>query len=310
MNRRRRFAIGIDFGGTQIKIGFVDGRGRILAKKAISTPIHVSPSEFVKTVGNEIDELLRRSFKHRDCVGIGVGAPGLVSSQRGIVRYLVNVKGWRNVPIARSLEKRTHLRVKVDNDVNVMTLGEFVYGAGKGCKNLVCLTLGTGVGGGIIVDGSLYRGATDAAGEIGHVIIEPNGRSCACGGRGCLEAYVGNRRIVELGKGKFSSPRQISEAAGAGDRTALFIWEQVGTQLGIALASVVNLLNPEKIVIGGGIANAGELLLGVVRRTVKKRAMKGPADSVRIVKAALGENAGIAGAAVLAGIKYKEDKDL
>ena len=297
---KRQFAVGVDFGATRIKMGLVNNRGKVLARKVVPTLKDISPAEFVRTVKNEITELLSDSFKCRDCVGIGIGAPGLVDSQRGIVQYLVNIKGWENVPIAQALERRIRLPVKVDNDANVMTLGELVYGAGRGCKNLVCLTLGTGVGGGIIIGGELYRGATHAAGEIGHVAIEQDGRPCACGGMGCVEAYVGNRRIIALGKGKFSSPKQISDAARRGDRFALSIWEQVGTHLGTALASVVNLLNPEKIVIGGGVANAGGLLLDIVRKTVKKRAMKGPAGSVKIVKAQLGDNAGIVGGAVLA----------
>ena len=297
---KRKFAIGIDFGATQIKMGVVNSGGKVLARKVVPTLKDISPEEFVRVVKNGMGELLSDSFNLRDCVGVGIGVPGLVNSQRGIVRYLVNIKGWKNVSIARALGRRIRLPVKVDNDANVMTLGELVYGAGRGCESLVCLTLGTGVGGGIIIDGALYCGATDAAGEIGHVAIEQDGRLCACGGMGCVEAYVGNRRIIELGKGRFSSPKQISDAARRGDRFALSVWEQVGTRLGVALASVVNLLNPEKIVIGGGVANAGELLLDVVRKTVKKRAMKGPADSVKIVKAQLGEDAGIVGAAVLA----------
>jgi glucokinase len=313
------YVIGIDFGATRIKIGVVSSTGEVLSKRVIATPRNVSPHQFVHAVKTGFFSLLGNSLKRKNCIGMGVGVPGLVNTDRGTVQYLVNVKGWRDVPLASLLKRQMGLAVRVDNDVNAMTLGELAFGSGRGCRNLVCLTLGTGVGGGIVIDGKLYRGVSFSAGEVGHVSIHEDGTLCACGGVGCVETYVGNRRIIELAQAKLKekksllnqwvnqgailTPRLIVQAARKQDTIAVEIWKEIGTHLGVALASVVNLLNPEKIVIGGGVANAGDLLLDVVRKTVKERAMKGPADSVRIVKAQLGEDAGIVGAAVLAGVK-------
>ena len=297
---KRQFAIGIDFGATQIKIGMVSPEGKVLSRKVITTPRNVSPREFIKAVKREVNHILSDPGKRGKCVGVGIGVPGLVRFDKGVVLYLVNVKGWKGVPLAALLSREVRLPVWVDNDVNAMALGEFVYGAGRGGKNIICLTLGTGVGGGIILNGEIYRGTSYAAGEIGHVVIQEHGKECACGGKGCLEAYIGNRQIMVLGKGRYDSPKGISDAARKGDPAAVAIWKEVGTHLGVALSSAINLLNPEKIVIGGGVANAGAFLFNEVRKTVKERAMKGPADSVRIVKAQLGEDAGIVGAAVLA----------
>ena len=309
------FGIGIDFGATQIKIGAVTRRGKVVLKKVISTPKQILPRQFVRMTAKEIVSLLKGCSQPRQCYGIGIGVPGLVNSDRGLVEYLVNVKGWKKVPLARLMQRQMKLKVRVDNDVNAMTLGELKFGAGRGCRNLVCLTLGTGVGGGIVIHGELYRGATYSAGEIGHVVVEKEGRPCACGGIGCLEAYVGNRRIVEqaramiegkssllnqwVQKGEPLSPKLISQAARRGDLAAQAVWKEVGAHLGVALTSVVNLLNPERIIIGGGVANTGTVLFEVIRKTVRQRAMKGPADSVKIVKAELGEDAGIVGAAML-----------
>ncbi len=301
---KRQFAIGIDFGATQVKLGAVDKKGNILTKKVIKTPRNIPPGEFIGAAKRET-QLLLKNLGRSNCLGIGMGVPGLVDFRRGVVLYLVNVRGWENVPLARDLKQAVRLPVYVDNDVNAMTLGELVFGAGRGCRDLICLTLGTGVGGGIVINGNLYRGATHSAGEMGHVVIEENGKECACGGKGCVEAYIGNQRIVEMGHGRFVSPREISDAARKGYPSAVAIWKEVGTHLGVALSSVINLLNPEKIIIGGGVANAGALLFNEVRKTVKERAMKGPADFVRIVKAQLGEDAGIVGAAVLVGINDK-----
>ncbi|MBI1976322.1 MAG: ROK family protein [Candidatus Omnitrophica bacterium] len=300
---KKTFAVGIDFGATQIKIGMVNPEGKVLSRKVIATPRDISPLEFGKTAKREISHIISDSGKSGKCVGVGIGVPGLVQFDKGVVLYLVNVKGWKKVPLAALLSREVGLPVWVDNDVNAMTLGEFTYGAGRGGKNIVCLTLGTGVGGGIILNGEIYRGTSYAAGEIGHIVIQEQGRECACGGKGCLEAYIGNRQIMVLGKGRYGSPKEISDAARKGDLVAAAIWKEVGTHLGVALSSVINLLNPEKIVIGGGVANAGTFLFNEVHETVRKRAMKGPADSVKIVKAQLGEDAGIIGAAVLAGIK-------
>ena len=247
-----------------------------------------------------------------------MGVPGLVDSIHGLVHNLTNIRGWRKVALKEYLEKNTKLTAYIDNDVNLMALGELMCGAGQGgVKNLVCLTLGTGVGGGIIIEGKIYRGSTLSAGELGHIPVNADGPRCHCGGYGCLERYVGNAYIVEkaikaiesgrrslikkLSEGNLEAitPRTIFQAARRGDKLAKEIWEETGRYIGVALSGVINLLNPEMIVVGGGVAQAGKLLFEPIRRTVKERAMSLPAGKVKIVPAKLGEDAGLIGAGML-----------
>ncbi|MCM8782588.1 MAG: ROK family protein, partial [Candidatus Omnitrophica bacterium] len=235
----------------------------------------------------------------------------------GIIHHLVNIKGFKKVPLKKLIEARTGIPTFLDNDVNVMTLGELYYGAGKGAKNLLCITLGTGVGGGIVIEGQLYRGSSLSAGEIGHMPLNERGPRCNCGGFGCMEKFVGNKYIVaktikEIKKGKKSiikkmvkghlkriTPELISLAAKKQDKLAKAIWEEIGSHLGVTLAGVINLLDPERIIIGGGVAEAGNILFEAIRKTVRERAMRVPAKGVKIVKAKLGQDAGLIGAAVL-----------
>ena len=255
-------------------------------------------------------------LKSSDMIGAGMGVPGVVDFGRGRVPCLTNVPGWKNVPVRRIMRSLLRLPVFVDNDVNVMALGELAHGAGKGCKDLICLTLGTGVGGAIITDGKLYRGADYAAGEIGHIPINETGPRCNCGGKGCLEAYGGNRRLLtdarrRLKRHKGSIIRKpadgrssitleiIAAAARKGDALSLSLWRGAGTRIGIALVGVVNVYNPERIVIGGGVAEAGEALFGPIRDTIRQRAMKVQAHSVKVMKAVMGADAGLIGAGEL-----------
>ena len=225
------------------------------------------------------------------------------------------------------MQAKTKLSTHMDNDVNVMTLGEFYYGAGKGARNMIGVTLGSGVGGGLILEGKIYRGTDLAGGEIGHMPINVVGPKCLCGGSGCMEVYVGNKYIVKkykekskiqnpkspvpltslgYGAGKIRkiTPKVIYERAKKGDKIAIKILRDTGIYLGVCLSGVINLLNPEIIVIGGGVANAGRFIFDAVKETIKKRAMVLPAKTVRIVKAKLGEDAGVIGAVAL--VKEKQ----
>ncbi|MBN1913359.1 MAG: ROK family protein, partial [Candidatus Omnitrophica bacterium] len=187
-------------------------------------------------------------------------------------------------------------------DAKLMCLAEHKLGRAKGALNALCLTLGTGVGGGIIAEGELYRGSDNAAGEVGHMPINSGGRRCNCGGRGCLEAYVGNRRIESEARKVFKRPvslEELSHLANVRDRRALGVWRKAGKDLGVALCGVVNLLNPERIVIGGGVAQAGKVLFDKIKETVSQQAMGVQARRVRIVKSKLGKDAGLIGAAVM-----------
>ena len=313
----RRWTIGVDFGGTNIKVGCV-ANGVVVRTVVLATAAHPTPAAFLHGVEGAIERLCAGVRISRAQVGgVGVGVPGLVDGARGVIHRLVNVPGgWPKVPLRQLLEQRLRLRCAVDNDVNVVALGEWRFGAGRGTRDSVYVTLGTGVGGGLIINGALARGATGSAGEIGHTTIQLDGPRCACGGRGCLEALVGTSAIIRgatqairSGSRQLAdaarrhegrlSPEAVSRAASRGDRAALRIWRDVGCALGVAMANVINLLNPERIVIGGGVAKAWPWFAPHLRATIRAHAFEVPANACKVVKAALGDRAGILGAALL-----------
>jgi len=309
------YAVGVDFGGTNIKIGLVHGPGRVVATQILSARRYGRPAAFIRGVSEAIAALVS-SRGIRRLAGVGIGAPGPSDAQRGIVHSLVNVPGWRHVPLGRQLERRLGCRCVVDNDVNLFTLGEWRFGAGRGTRNLIGITLGTGVGGGLVVDGRPYRGSSGAAGEVGHMVIDPAGPRCHCGSRGCLEAHVAAGAIVRMGRealrhshgplrtiarqahGRLTS-QLIGRAARQGDPAARRIWAEVGRFLGIGLANLVNLLDPDRIVIGGGVANNWSLLYPALSRSLRAQAMPVPGRRLAVVRARLGDRAGMLGAAAL-----------
>jgi glucokinase len=314
----KKYAIGIDLGGTYTKLALVDKSGRIRCRAKLPTSAYKTKEALLTAIVAEIGAVLKESrLTLKDLAGVGIGVPGLVAFERGLVYYLTNVPGWKNVALKKILEAKLKVPVLVDNDVNLMALGESRFGAGKGARNAVCITLGTGVGGGIIIDGGLYRGTSSAAGEVGHMPLKEEGLKCNCGSTGCLERYVGNRYIVDEIKDKIKSgratkirellrgdlslltPEVISAAAKRKDALAIECWRRVGGRIGVTLSGVINLLNPEKIIIGGGMAEAGEVLFKAIRDTVKERALPVSGNAVKIVKARLGNDAGIVGAAAL-----------
>ncbi|NQT75785.1 MAG: ROK family protein [Candidatus Omnitrophica bacterium] len=299
----KRVKIGIDLGATRIKMALVDHRGRVSYRREVETPLNVKRPELISSLVNNIRGILKESgLKKKNIVGIGIGVPGPVDSEKGIVRYFPNIKGWEGVPLKSILQARLGIKVALDNDVNAMTLGEYRFGAGRGVENLVCLTLGTGVGGGLIINGEIYRGSTMCAGEVGHIPINEKGPRCNCGGIACIERYIGNRYVLDRSKkalGKKITLERVDILAKQGNKKAKAIWEDVGRKLGIALTGVVNLLNPDLIVVGGGVSKAGELILRPLRQEIRARAMKDQAKHVKVVRARLGDNAGIIGASLL-----------
>ena len=259
---------------------------------------------------------MRETNTNKDNVeAIGFGFPGQIDYKEGIVRLLTNMPGWVEVPLAKIMEDKFKIQTRLDNDVRVATLGELKYGAGKGCDNLICITVGTGIGSGLVFNGKLIRGAKNAAGEIGHIKLNMfDGPICGCGDYACLEAYASGPSIVAEAKeylkgGKSSkfkelateelSPYIVAQAALQGDAVAKRIYTKMGEIIGFGLSSVVNLLNPERIIIGGGVADAGEILLNPIRETILKRAMPIQAKSVEIIPAQLGNTAGVIGASLL-----------
>ena len=308
--------IGIDVGGTNVKIALVNDKGGIVYSNSIPTRAEMGYEYTVNSMKDAIRELLKETNSQpKDIEGMGFGFPGQIDCQKGVVRLAPNIPGWVDVPIAEIMQKEFKITTKVDNDVRCAALGELNFGAGKGCQNLVCITVGTGIGSGLIINGKLVRGASNAAGEIGHIKLDMTGGPlCGCGDRGCLEAFASGPSIVAMAEeyikgGKSTKYRElanpditpyiVSVAAQQGDAVAKRIFTIIGEYIGIGLASVVNLLNPEKIIIGGGVAAAGDILLNPIKETLVKRAMPISGAAVEVVPAQLGNTAGVIGASLL-----------
>ncbi|MDP3789620.1 MAG: ROK family protein [Candidatus Omnitrophota bacterium] len=312
----KRYIIGVDIGGTHTKVALLGSGGRILYKTDFPTQDY-KRAALIKALSEAVRIILeKKHIKKREILGLGIGLPGLVDFKKGLVFCLTNVPGWTNVPLKKILERNIGMPVFIDNDVKVMAIGELRFGAGRGYKNAICMTLGTGVGGAVIINGNLYRGASLVAGEIGHIPVNEDGPACNCGSSGCLEAYVGREYFLNdarkrIGRtphpmlkhgalrGAGFTPERLSEAALKGNRAAADAWRKMGEHIGNALVGVVNLLNPQIIIIGGGMAGAGEILFGSIRKTVSKKSLRIPGRAVKIVRAKLGNDAGVIGAGEL-----------
>lgn len=311
--------IGIDVGGTNVKIALVDKSGKIIYSNSVPTYAKMGYEYTVNNIKQAIKDLMKETnTTAKDIDGIGFDFPGQVDYKTGVVKLAPNIPGWVNVPIAQMIEEEFHIPTRIDNDVRCAALGEMKFGAGQGCENFVCITVGTGIGSGLVVNGQLVRGASNAAGEIGHIKLQmKDGLICGCGDTGCLEAYASGPSIVAMAQdyikgGKSTkfremaaaeggeiTPYMVAKAAEAGDPVAKRIFAIVGEYIGIGLTSVINLLNPEKVIIGGGVAEAGDLLLDPIRKTIKERAMVVAGSAVEIVPAQLGNSAGVIGASML-----------
>jgi len=323
-----RYTIGVDFGGTYVKMAlvrFTDKNYKIEGYSVFSTKDYNRDTLIEQLVIRIIKLKAESTFKGHRIRGVGIGVPGRVDFNQGIVCDLTNVAGWKNVHLREVLKEKLKVPVFVDNDANLMALAESKFGAARGYRNCVCITMGTGIGGGIILNGKIYRGMNFAAGEIGHISIDENGPVCVCGSIGCIERYVGSRYILEEAmkrlrrgaksiirnelKGRYSNLtlEMLSKAARKKDAFSVILWKEVGRHVGVLIASVVNLLNPEIIVIGGGVANAGKLILGPIRRMVRERAFQVSCRNLKIVSSKCKEKAGIIGGAVLAltGVEKK-----
>jgi len=301
---KKKFLLAVDLGGTNLKIGLLDLKYKILYKEILGTKSLKTKEGLIRAIIVSINNIIKvRRLNRASILGVGLGLPGPIDVERGLVHFFPNIPGWKEVYLKRILEKRLRLPVILDNDANLMCLAEYRLGAAKGSINSVCLTLGTGVGSGIIIDGTLYRARTFAAGEIGHIPINEKGPKCNCGGVACLETYIGNRSIILEAKKIFKqdiSLEKLSVLAKRGNKKALNLWKSVGRHLGIALVGVVNFISPDCIVIGGGVAGAGRTLFDKVKEVIAKQAMKTQGKHVKIYKAKLGNDAGLIGAAILA----------
>lgn len=312
---KTKYAIGVDLGGTKVKLGIVSSEGRIIKKIAIPTLAKEGVEKSLSQIKKGIAQLLKESKK--TITGIGIGAPGVVSPKKGTVENPPNLPGWEKVHLGKIMEDEFGLPVSVENDANAAAIGELIYGSGKKFDSFIMITLGTGVGGGIIYQNKLFRGDTGGAGEIGHTTIDKNGPKCKCGSTGCLEAYLGNNYIIKDVKKQLKSqkkskifelvnndldklsPRIIHEAALLKDDFSLNIIENLGKNLGCGLASLVNLLDISNIIIGGGVSGFGRPLFKATKDSTKSRVLKSLKPRIRVVQATLKNNAGIKGASSL-----------
>ena len=301
-------AIGIDFGGTSVKLGVCRGAELLHTDEPIITAAHPGPNALIGEMAKRVASL-REQFP--DIAAIGVGVPGLVDFDRGFVHVLTNVPGWNHIPLKSLLSEKTGLPCIVENDANAMAYAEWRYGAGKGLRNVVALTLGTGVGGGLVLDGKMFRGSSFSAGEIGQMSIEMDGVPGAYGNLGALEKYMGNVQIAEHAVKRYAeagmdknledcTPKAIAVAAGNGDDIARQIWAEIAEWLGTALSSIAWLINPDAFVIGGGVAQAGDLIFDPLKRKVQSMLSTVVWEKLQIVPARFSNEAGIIGNAALA----------
>ena len=307
-----KYAFGVDVGGTTVKLGLFDAEGNVMDKWEIPT---VKDNEGIAILPDVAKSILakmeEKGISEKELAGIGIGVPGAVDDQGTLVGGAVNI-GWKPFNIPQQLNAYINVPVKAANDANVAAFGEMWRGGGKGCSNMVAVTLGTGVGGGIIVNGAIITGSTGAAGEIGHIHIEDNEtEECGCKNKGCLEQYASATGIVRLARRRLKedekpsalrdcelSAKAVFDAVKAGDQVAIEIAERFGCYLCKGLAMVGNVVNPEVFVIGGGVSKAGEILLSFVEPQLQKYAFP-PCRGVRLALAELGNDAGIYGAAGL-----------
>ncbi|MBA4250974.1 MAG: ROK family protein [Chlorobiaceae bacterium] len=315
MRKNEKCAIGIDLGGTFVKFGIVNQSGKILKKIILESKADKGTTSVVKQIKKGINELLSdEGFKIQ---GIGIGAPGIVSLKKGTVEHPPNFPGWGIIHLGNIIKKEFGIKTFVENDANAAAIGELMFGMGKYLKSFVMITLGTGVGGGIILNKKIYRGEFGAAGEIGHISIDVNGAKCNCGSYGCIEAYAGNNYLINRVKNKLNdnpesklfelfaknseplTPKIISEAAEKGDKFAISIIEELGTNVGYAMASVSNLLDVSTIIVGGGVSAFGKTLLDNIHAAMKERVLLSMKGRVKILPAKLKNEAGIKGASSL-----------
>ena len=324
-----RVAIGIDLGGTDIKAGVISEDGEILANFKKPTHAHLGGRKVVDRIGDLIQEILDSDMmnSHRDqLAGIGIGSPGLIDHEKGAITRPVNIPDWDYwINVREIYLERFGLMTWADNDANASSLGEALFGNGKGHKVVIVLTLGTGVGGGIVIDGDVFRGASGFAGELGHIMVDPSGPVCGCGNEGDLESYASASGIAAYAKERAKvehvptllkelcgedrskiTAKMVHEAALQGDEVALKVIARAGRALGIGISTLAVAFNPSIVCIGGGGSNMGDLLFDHARKEMEWRVFFHSHFQTPIVRAKLGEEAGIVGTAALALVGSKK----
>lgn len=315
MTKPIKAAVGVDLGGTNIKIGIVSSNGKILKKTSVKTEAEGGPDQIITKIKTGITDLLKNNkYKIK---GIGIGCPGIINLKKGTVENPPNLPGWKKVKLGSIIQKAFGYNVSVENDANAAAIGEMIFGAGKNYSSFIMVTLGTGVGGGIVFNRKIFRGEFGAAGEIGHLSIDGNGTKCNCGSIGCIEAYIGNQYLKDRVKSELAdqpdskiwdlintdlanvSPRIIQAAAELGDQYAKSVIRNMGIQLGTAFASLSNVLDISTFIIGGGVAGFGTPLFKSIHTTASKRVLTPLRSRVKVIPAKLKNDAGIKGASAL-----------
>lgn len=317
----KEWYIGCDLGGTNLRAALVNVTNGSV-RHAISTPTlsREGPNAVIQRMIDLFHRIIKESGISLDDIGgIGIGVPGTVDMERGIVLFLPNLPTtWPNIPLAEYIQKGTTLPTVILNDVRAITFGEWRFGAGQGVDTMACFAIGTGIGGGLVINRQLHLGFGGTAGELGHITVDVNGPRCGCGNYGCVEVFASGPAIAAMGMKAVVqgwttqigslvdydlnriTPEIIARAARNGDAVAREIFEIAGGYIGTAVANVVVAINPQRVVIAGGVAQAGDLLLDPIRRTLHKRVFVAPKERVEIVPGVLGNNAGVIGAALWA----------
>ncbi len=323
----KNYFIGLDFGGTNLKAGLVNqATGEVTHIDSLPTLSHEGPDGVMRRMTDLIQHVQADSGVSKESIGgVGIGVPGRIDLDLGMTLFLPNLPGnWPRVPLARTIQERAGYPVHLLNDVRSITFGEWKFGAGRGVSSMACFAIGTGIGGGLVVNNELDLGLGGSAGELGHITIDFNGPLCGCGNHGCVEAYASGPAIAAAGlkavtQGLTTSmgamvdydlnkitPELVCQAAKEGDPLAQTIYREAGFYLGIAIANVLVSIGPSRVVIGGGVAQAGELLLGPIRETLADRVRMVAVDQVEVVPADLGTTAGIIGVAMWAA--HQQDR--
>jgi glucokinase len=320
--------IGVDLGGTNLRAAITDtGTGEIFDQRQCPTLAAEGQGAVIQRIIQLIRELIDGGQVPAGAIkGVGIGVPGTPDLDTGVIQFLPNLPGkWLNVPLQAIIQGQVQLPVAILNDVRAITLGEWTFGAGRGVDTLACLAIGTGIGGGVVVNGQFHLGIGGTAGEFGHQVVEPDGLPCGCGGRGCLELYASGPAIAAMGVKEVMHGHTtrigelvkhdlnridaeiIVQAAREGDRVAKDILQRAGRYLGIAVGNILGVISPQRVIFGGGVSGAGELLLAPIVQTVNERVHVIPVKQVQFVLAELGMNGGLLGAALWARQRCEDE---
>lgn len=316
----QRYVVGVDLGGTKISTALSNLNGEVISQTTVPTNASEGEIPVLNRIIESVEKVIKDgSVTYEEIKGIGIGSPGPLDAEKGTIIYTPNLP-FNNFNLVEPLNKKFGVPVFLDNDANVAAIGEYMFGAGKGAKDVVFFTVSTGVGGGAVLNGKVYRGHTSNALEIGHMTVAPDGPRCNCGNIGCVEATSSGTAIAKRGQEALTSKVETSlrkyetvtsyevfTEAAAGDPVCKDIIDNALNYLGIAVANAVSIFDPEIIIIGGGVSKAGDIVFDTVRKVVDKRCFKSMAESVKIVPAGLGTDAGVIGAVALALLET-EDK--